>query len=242
MEWTKYLWDPEKLEHPSPASYEIDLTNVCNLNCSFCSSRDARERKPIHAEFSKVKWIIHDAIEKNIGVSFTGGGEPTLYPQFSDAIKEALPCVGLGFVSNGTNPDKIHEYLEITKDHKNSWVRLSLNDRPINDGLRKLFADYPGRIGISIVAEDIARIYPAEELIPLAKLVRKKVPNSIVPVKMTPQECVGRKFVKVWEPDGTIAWCCQARGMKSSPPKHCIEGCRWVVVDLKKAWEANPFT
>ncbi len=244
-EWTKYLWDPDKLACPTPSFYEIDLTNRCNLNCPWCCTKEARLKNPMDMEIGMVHRIIDEAFRSKIGVSFSGGGEPTLHPNFKDIMKYSTKCIGVGLVSNGTNPERIREYLEIMKDHKNFWVRLSLNDRSINGKQRKLFKEHPGRIGISIIdvrADDSNVKYPAEELALYAKFVRRKLPSDETPIKMTPRECVGRKFEKVWEVDGTIAWCCHARGLNGKPPSFCFEDCRWSKVRLEDAWGNNPWT
>jgi len=244
-EWTKYLWDSDKLECPTPAFYEVDLTNRCNLNCPWCCTREARLKNPVDMSIDLVYRIIDKAFKLRIGVVFSGGGEPTLHPNFKDIMKYATKCLGVGLVSNGTNTTRIREYLEIMKNHKNFWVRLSLNARPINDRLWKLFKEYPGQIGISIIDVDVNvpnMEYPAEALTPLAKAVRKRLPSNEVPMKMTPQECIGRKFETVFEADGTIAWCCQARGLNGKPPDFCFADCRWSQIYLKDAWKDNPWT
>ena len=242
-EWTKYLWDIDKLVHPVPSFYEIDLTNKCNLDCPWCCTREAMLRNPMDMKTDTAYHIIDKALELRIGIVFSGGGEPTLNPNFKDIIKYAVRGIGIGLVSNGTNPARIREYLEIMEDHKNSWVRLSLNARLVSDKLRELFKEYPDQIGISIIdvnGPDMA--YPAEALAPFAKFVRKKTPSKKSPIKMTPQECVGRKFEIVFEVDGTVAWCCQARGLDGKPPPFCFEDCRWSKVNLKDAWRDNPWT
>ena len=243
--WTKYLWDLDKLANPAPAFYEIDLTNWCNLNCLWCCAREARLKNPRDMDLVLVRHLIDKAVKLNIGVVFSGGGEPTLHPNFQDIIKHATKCLGVGLVSNGTNPAKIREYLEVTKRHPNSWVRLSLNERPIDDKLRKLFEEYPSQIGISIIdpeADTPGVAYPAEELAPLAKFIRRKTPSDETPIKMSPRECVGRRFETVYEVDGTIAWCCHARGLKGKPPPFCFRDCRWSQVDFDDAWGENPWT
>ena len=240
--WEKYLYDIKKLRNPSPCFYEIDMTNRCNLNCAWCTTTAARKKNTKDAPYESLIRLVDDALGKDLGVTFAGGGEPTLHPRFRDVIKHAIPAIGIGLVSNGTLVDEIRFYLETTKDHKNSWVRLSLNDRPINDGLRKLFNDYPNRIGISIIVEHEELSYPAEELAPLAKFIRKTTPHNIVPNGMRPEDCIGRKFHKIFEPDGTVAWCCQARGRGGAPPEFCFDDCRWSKVDIEEAWKGNPWT
>lgn len=243
--WTKYLWDADKLTHPTPAFYEIDLSNRCTLNCPWCCTKEARLKNPMDMELGLVHRLIDKAFALKIGVVFSGGGEPTMHPNFKSIIEYAVKCIGVGLVSNGTDPVKVREYLEATTGHKNSWVRLSLNARPVSDDLRRLFEEYPGRIGISIIDIDagIAGVkYPAETLTNLAKFVRRKPPSKEVPTKMTPQECIGRKFETVFEVDGTVAWCCQSRGRNGRPPDFCFGDCRWSEVNLEDAWRGNPWT
>jgi hypothetical protein len=241
MEWTKCLWDVEKLQNKSPSFYEIDLTSRCNLNCSWCNSKKERA-VPRDMEPLVAKGIINAAYKKRRGILFTGGGEPTLHPEFRKIVALAIECVGVGLTSNGTCPSAIRFFLETYRSHPNSWVRLSLNERPVGPELMRLFQDYPGKIGIVITVEDPLQTYPAEKLGPLAKFVLKREPRTKPHPTMTPDKCEGRYFSRIYEPDVTLAFCCESRGLEGKPPDHCVEGCRWALVDLKKAWEANPFT
>ncbi|HKY27385.1 MAG TPA: radical SAM protein, partial [Pyrinomonadaceae bacterium] len=69
-----------------PRRLTIELTNICNLHCSYClRDDDALYRSP--AEFLAAEFlerVIHEAREV-MGVThlvFTGG-EPTLHPEFA---------------------------------------------------------------------------------------------------------------------------------------------------------------
>lgn len=244
-DWMKYLLSSKKILNPSPSFYEIYLTNRCNLNCPWCCTKESRTKDPRDMRTKLVYQIIDKAYRRNIGVSFTGGGEPTLHPNFKEIITYARKCIGVGLVSNGTYSDQIREYLEIMKGHNNYWVRLSLNDRPLNKRLEQLFRDYPGKIGISIVsiAANYSNIsFPAEDLKRYAKFIRRKTPSDETPNLMDPEDCVGRKYERVYEPDGTVAWCCHSLGAKGKPPKHCFDDCRWSKVHLDEVWKENPWT
>ena len=89
---TKLLKHLDKLQSiqegkpPSPVMAHISLINACNLTCSFCcfANRDMSDRLPLN----KVKQAL-DSFKK-IGVSgieYTGGGEPTLHPDFKEIIQ-----------------------------------------------------------------------------------------------------------------------------------------------------------
>ena len=45
---SKYLWSWDVMKDPHPRMIEIDLTNKCNLNCSFCISKEIVNKKPFH--------------------------------------------------------------------------------------------------------------------------------------------------------------------------------------------------
>jgi MoaA/NifB/PqqE/SkfB family radical SAM enzyme len=91
----------------------IELTNTCNLHCSYCSrDDDALHHTP--AQFMSVdlvRRIIKGAREaydcKN--ASFTGG-EVTIHPQFREIV-EAVREEGLqfGFVTNGWHFDRVYQ-------------------------------------------------------------------------------------------------------------------------------------
>lgn len=84
---TKLLKHLDKLkrlqdgESPSPVMAHISLINACNLTCSFCcfANRDLTDRLPLE----RVKKAL-DSFKKIgvTGIEFTGGGEPTLHPDF----------------------------------------------------------------------------------------------------------------------------------------------------------------
>jgi len=113
-----------------PLFVQWDLTNVCNLDCSFCFYRnsgfklegfDDRDAMPTE----KVLEIMQDL--KDLGVKaieWTGGGEPTLHPKFLYIIRQAK---SMGFkqalVTNGTCISD--EVLEELKDFE--WVRVSID-------------------------------------------------------------------------------------------------------------------
>lgn len=108
---------------PSPVMAHISLINACNLTCSFCcfANRDLSDRLPTH----KVKQALEAFKKIGItGIEFTGGGEPTLHPDFHE-IAEYAHSLGfkLGVCTNGKNIGK-----KIKKDTLKlfSWVRLGL--------------------------------------------------------------------------------------------------------------------
>jgi len=111
-----------------PINLQIDLTNKCNYNCTFCYYH-------IHdhlVDFSRqdelkkgtAKRIIREAKDYGLkSIEITGGGEPLIVPYFDKFSQEARE-LGLekALVTNGVF---IQEHLDELKDY--SWVRVSMD-------------------------------------------------------------------------------------------------------------------
>lgn len=108
---------------PSPVMAHISLINACNLTCSFCcfANRDLSEK----LSKEKVKQALNSFKKIGVtGVEFTGGGEPTIHPDFHEIVQYAHELgFKLGLCTNGkllgTRIGK-----EIVKLF--SWIRLGL--------------------------------------------------------------------------------------------------------------------
>lgn len=95
----------------SPRRIVLELTNICNLHCSYCL-RDDEALYRTRARFfptDLLARILRDAREAaNVThISFTGG-EPTLHPRFGE-ILETVGVEGMraGFVTNGWHFDRV---------------------------------------------------------------------------------------------------------------------------------------
>lgn len=86
----------------------IHLTDVCNLNCSYCSARKHnRKDKSINHLLSiekYINWIRENLNPSKWFIELTGGGEPTVHPGFIQLI-EWLSRKGFYVIvrTNGTN-------------------------------------------------------------------------------------------------------------------------------------------
>ena len=263
--WTKFLWDYNLLRNPHPVYYEVDLTNKCQLNCfgGKCCSYEERQKPIKYMETPIFLDILTSARVHRCGMVLTGGGEPTLHPAFEyivDKCTEALHkgmenwlnpgLLGLGLVTNGVEVANVNYFMTHINPDDNAWVRISLNDRKPSDGLVELFHTYPKRIGLSLIydAQNEASFGQAARnrklLEPVAKFIRMipfhdlSIPSKI----MTPKECYGRKFLKIFGPNGVEQYCCLARGKDGEPPKFCPQNCRWEEVNPEDAWKCNPYT
>ena len=117
----------------TPLFAQIDLTNACNLDCSFCSYKIGNY-SPDHMKDFSIKDRLDPAQAKRIlkqmkvfgvkAVEWTGGGEPTLHLNWKELVRYAKR---LGYeqalVTNGTLLDD--EGIDLIKDFE--WVRFSID-------------------------------------------------------------------------------------------------------------------
>jgi len=137
-----------------PLQLQIDLEAWCNHNCSFCSYRaeeshnlnmiemlgESRKTLPMLDEFkpigkptdeSSLPLYFAEELPKQIveagikAVTFTGGGESTLWKKYDDMIRELIKYhVKIGLITNGSimNPDRIRMIAE-----HYTWIRISMD-------------------------------------------------------------------------------------------------------------------
>ncbi|MDP2838107.1 MAG: radical SAM protein, partial [Candidatus Moranbacteria bacterium] len=96
---------------------ELQLTDKCTLNCTNCHFRGLGDHT-----FS-FEWL--DNIVKFIrpsAITLAGGGEPTVYSRFNDAVLKLaeIPRLKLGLITNGTLIPKGEWVKHI------SWIRVSV--------------------------------------------------------------------------------------------------------------------
>lgn len=136
----KILLHPEKIKSfleeiiTAPIYVRVKPTNKCNHNCSFCSYdpkkgdlrvRDEMKNRTDEISREKMLEIISDF--KDIGVkavTYSGGGEPLVYPHINEIMKKTLENgINLSIISNGQRLNK--ESAEILSNA--NWVRISSN-------------------------------------------------------------------------------------------------------------------
>lgn len=107
-----------------PFHLQISLTNKCNLKCSFCSCK-ARD-KSLELSTFQIRDIARQAASLGCkAVTVTGGGEPVMHPNFSEAIGSFhWNRIRVGLVTNGLLFRKHH--FETLK--KITWCRISCAD------------------------------------------------------------------------------------------------------------------
>ncbi|RLA52397.1 MAG: hypothetical protein DRR42_07645 [Gammaproteobacteria bacterium] len=110
----------------APISINLDLTTACNFACDHCVDLDILNTG-IRFDHGKLLSSLELMAKKGLrSVIVIGGGEPTLYPKFTEVIR-FMKDLGLqvSIVSNGTGNDKIAEVADCMDE--NDWVRLSLD-------------------------------------------------------------------------------------------------------------------
>jgi MoaA/NifB/PqqE/SkfB family radical SAM enzyme len=126
----KVLLDRDLISHIErkkkllPLHIQFLPTNRCNLNCSFCSC-SARDRK-LEMDINLARKIIAKCRKAGTkSVTITGGGEPLMYPAFSELIESfRLNSIKVGLVTNGLLLHKVPRRVM----SKITWCRISNDD------------------------------------------------------------------------------------------------------------------
>jgi wyosine [tRNA(Phe)-imidazoG37] synthetase (radical SAM superfamily) len=117
---------PPPVPDYAPVSINLDLTTACNFACDHCVDAEILNTG-IRYTHDRLMDSLEILARKGLrSVIVIGGGEPTVYPQFTETVRR-MKELGLqvSIVSNGSGMAKIAElvnYLEVE-----DWVRLSLD-------------------------------------------------------------------------------------------------------------------
>lgn len=109
------------VRNPIPVLVEIAPIGFCNASCPWCFFREK------HSNGSIDKDVVLRTLGELAGmgvraVNWTGGGEPTLHPNFNDfVIKSHELGLEQGLFTNA--------YLEISNSMMFKWIRISLTDK-----------------------------------------------------------------------------------------------------------------
>ena len=126
-----------------PVHVQLCPTNICNLNCPFCSCSEREKGQELALP------DIEKAIDTFIGlgmkaVTMTGGGEPCCHPDITKIIGYLYSMnVEIGLVSNGIPLSEVKDAL-----HKVTWCRVSVSDFRAVDKLLASMADIVPATGI----------------------------------------------------------------------------------------------
>jgi MoaA/NifB/PqqE/SkfB family radical SAM enzyme len=134
----KVFHHPDRLQalaagrHVAPLHVRLKPTNVCNHDCYFCAYRrdglslgstmQVRDRIPR----DKMREIVEDLIAMDVrAVTFSGGGEPLLYPWLGETLESlAAGGIAIGVLTNGA---QLRGRLAETLARTAAWVRVSID-------------------------------------------------------------------------------------------------------------------
>jgi radical SAM protein with 4Fe4S-binding SPASM domain len=162
-----------------PIFMEVNLTDVCNLKCAWCISNNRLEKeKPnVSLDFERLKLFVKDfASNGGKALTWSGGGEPTLYKYFREITEYALECgLELGLMTHGGfnknlvpligNSFKWSRMSLDTLDavKYKAWKGLDLTTR-IKENVAEL-KDYPCKVGINVNINSDMPVSDIRELI-----------------------------------------------------------------------------
>jgi len=140
-----YLDQVEKLnrgEFVPPISCEIDPSNSCNLKCNFCMFGEWREDHHEHLDMNTYISLIGNLQQMGTkSITFTGGGEPLMNPNFNTMASMAFALgFQVGLVTNGVLLNKV-DNLE-----KFLFIRVSLDAHNREDYKKVKGADHFDRV------------------------------------------------------------------------------------------------
>ena len=111
----------------APISINLDLTTACNYRCDHCIDWEILNSGVQHKE-QALRQSLREMRDRGLkSVILIGGGEPTMYPRFSEFTRYLKQDLRLqvAVVSNGGRNDRILEIADCLEP--GDWVRLSLD-------------------------------------------------------------------------------------------------------------------
>lgn len=107
---------------PIPRMVSFWPTTICNFNCSFCLYKRENKEEHIVADTESTLRMVDQLAAAGVrSLEFSGGGEPTLHPNFEEIAEQAYDRgLKLGLFTNGT---RLH--FDILQDFR--YIRIGLD-------------------------------------------------------------------------------------------------------------------
>jgi len=108
-----------------PVSVELDLSNVCNHGCPWCSFNGFRQDNWQHFDTPRILSLLDELAECGVqSITFTGGGEPLVHTHAEAILTKASALFQWGLVTNGRRMEgKLAELIAANA----RFVRVSLD-------------------------------------------------------------------------------------------------------------------
>ncbi|MCE9636642.1 MAG: radical SAM protein, partial [Planctomycetes bacterium] len=148
--------NPPDAPRIAPVSINLDLTTACNYRCDHCIDWDI-----LNTAFKHDEAVLRSSIEQMHAkglrsVILIGGGEPTVYPGFSDFVRFLKSLkMQVSVVTNGSGNRKIHEIADCLDER--DWVRLSL-DSGTNDTFIRMHKPVNKEITLESICEWVPKV------------------------------------------------------------------------------------
>jgi len=111
-----------------PVCLQIDLTNRCNYSCLHCSemlTEDYLAFRNADLDFEALKKFLSENGNDDLkSIQFTGGGEPTIHPQFAEIAAFTRSNFEMGLVTNGS---RLHDAKILNSIVGSHWIRISVD-------------------------------------------------------------------------------------------------------------------
>ena len=129
-----------------PITCEIDPSNKCPLECSFCMYKDFLEKDKVDLDWGTYCGLLDSLMAENCkSITFTGGGEPLMHPMINDMVSAAANMnFQVGLITNGVRLNVL-EHPEVFK-----FIRIS-----IDAGTNEVYQKVKGRDFFSRVVKNI---------------------------------------------------------------------------------------
>jgi MoaA/NifB/PqqE/SkfB family radical SAM enzyme len=105
-----------------PIMVHLAITNVCNLNCSFCCFKNRNKKDKLTLE--QIVKVLDSFYALGVrALEITGGGEPLLHENINEAIEYAFSKgYKIGICSNGKDLKRVNS----ENWNKVEWIRLGM--------------------------------------------------------------------------------------------------------------------
>lgn len=130
-------------EMVAPTMAIVYPTYSCNMRCFGCIS-NAENARPASLDLATFAHFVHSFVDMGgESLEFSGGGEPTLHPKFSDLIGVVADRhLQFGMITNGTNPDACSSALAYAGSR---YIRISVYTVNQLEPVRRIVQDRNNR-------------------------------------------------------------------------------------------------
>lgn len=135
----------------TPIVAHIMPTSACNLKCGFCSVKDRKNHEVLGLENDIIPAIDKLKDRGLKAVILSGGGEPTIYPQFEELVNYLdSKNLDIGLITNGT---RLNRQSPSTLE-KLTWMRISINSLENGGKVEIPYLENP-TVGFSYIVTDV---------------------------------------------------------------------------------------